>query len=131
MTDEHRETQASEWVVAGASTLLVLTAIGFLVYDAVTAPPTPADIRVAVDSVIAGQASYIAHFTAHNVGGRTGAGVQVSGELRSASEAAAVERSEARLDFVPAGSRRQGGLYFSHDPRRYRVVVHAEGYGTP
>jgi uncharacterized protein (TIGR02588 family) len=121
----------SEWVVAGISTLLVLGVVAFLLYDAITSPATLPEIRVVVDSVVATRTSFIAHFTAQNLGGSTAAGVRISGVLRAAGDTAAVERSTATLDFVPASSNRRGGLFFTHDPRRYRLTVRAEGFNLP
>ena len=121
----------SEWVVAGVSAIITLGAIAFLIYDAVSSPKTPANVRVAVDSVVAAQANFTAHFTAHNVGGATGANVLVAGELRSPTDSAMIERSTVELKFVPARSQRSGGLFFTHDPRRYRLQVRAEGYDAP
>lgn len=125
------ETPLSEWIVAGISTLLVLGAVAFLLYDAIKSPATMPDIRVAVDSVVPGRASFIAHFTAQNLGGSTGARILISGELRAPGDTAAVERSTTTLDFVPASSRRRGGLFFTRDPRRYQLTVRAEGFDSP
>ena len=39
--------------------------------------------------------------------------------------------SEAVLDYVPAGSDREGGLWFSRDPRAGQLTLRAKGYADP
>jgi uncharacterized protein (TIGR02588 family) len=64
-----------------------------------------------------------------NHGGQTAARVNVEGELRGAG--GALETRSAMINYVPAGSERQAGLFFSHDPRQYDVQLWAEGYEQP
>jgi uncharacterized protein (TIGR02588 family) len=125
------ETPRSEWIVAVFSLLLVLGAIGYLVYDTLTSPRLPADIRVSADTVIDGQGNYIVRFAARNVGGSTGASVLIAGELHPATNDSSIERSTATLRFIPGNSTRRGGLFFTHDPRTYRLVLRAEGFSAP
>lgn len=69
-------------------------------------------------------------FTVENRGHMTGAGVSVSGVLLDAA-GATVEESAVTFDFIAPRSREHGGLYFSADPRAYRLRLRAEGYADP
>ena len=53
----------------------------------------------------------------------------VEGEL--AGPDGPIETSEATMDYLPPGSEREGGLFFSRDPRRYEVRLRAKGYVDP
>ena len=35
------------------------------------------------------------------------------------------------MDYLPPGSEREGGLFFSRDPRRHEVRLRAKGYVDP
>ncbi len=118
-----------EWVVAGISTALVVALIAYLVYLGVTAPGTPPQVTVTRETVTAMDGGFVVTFTAHNAGGATAASVQVDGELRA--DTATIEKRSATLRFVPAGATRHGGLFFTHDPRSYRLELSANGYDRP
>ena len=118
-----------EWVVAGLSTVLVLGAAGFLLRDAVEAPPTPARITVEVDSVVPAGEGFLVEFRARNEGHTTAAGLTVEGEVQD--DSGAVEKSQVTLDYVPARGTRKGGLFFTRDPRRGRLELRPQGYGRP
>jgi len=135
-TREQTRPPASEWIIAGISLALVLGAIAFLAYDAMHSPAMPPDVRVSVDSVVRGPANYVARFTARNLGGATAANVEITGELfpdsgATAASSPSLERSTAVIRYIPANSRRSGGLFFTRDPRRFRFVLRAEGFTSP
>ncbi len=109
---------------------IVIAALTFMIYEAVTAPSDPVPKLVArVDTVVPYPSGYVAEFRAINAGDATAANVQVRGELHA--DTGVVERSESTVDFVPARSWRKGGLVFSADPRRYRFDVRVVGYDRP
>lgn len=118
-----------EWAVAVASALVVLAAIGFLVYGAVTGAGTPPEIRVRVERIVPQPHGFVVEFRARNTGGTTAAGVPIRGRLLGAE--GEVESAETTIDYVPPESERRGGLFFQNDPRRYRVEIRAEGYDVP
>lgn len=117
-----------EWVAGAIGLLLVLASVGYMIRAALESP-TPPRVVVAVDSVSTRGGTYLVHFTARNEGRTTAAQVTVEGELRTGSGEPV--RSSTTLDFVPAASRRSGGLYFREDPRGGQLVVRALGYGDP
>jgi uncharacterized protein (TIGR02588 family) len=118
-----------EWVAAAVSTALVLAVVGYLLYDAVARPQTPPAVEVAADTVLRSGGLWLVEFRAVNGGHQTAAAVKVEGALMRADSA--VETSEAVLDYVPGRSVRHGGLFFSRDPRAYRLELRALGYQEP
>jgi uncharacterized protein (TIGR02588 family) len=84
---------------------------------------------VAAVGLVLVEAGYLVRFRAVNRGGQTAAGLLVRGDLKG--EAEVVETSEARLDYLPGGSERQGGLYFRENPDRFRLEIRARGYERP
>ncbi|HLT48639.1 MAG TPA: TIGR02588 family protein [Rubricoccaceae bacterium] len=127
--EHHDETSPLEWALAAASALLVLGVIGFLLYEAAAEPPTPPAVTVDVVGVRPSGNGYVVEFEAHNEGGETAARLTVEGTLVAGAEE--VEASEATLDYVPAGGRRGGGLFFTRDPRAYRLDLRPTGYARP
>lgn len=123
-------TSAVEWIVAGASGLLILFVIAYLSYDAVARPSTPPDVVVTVDSTARLTRNFVAYFSARNGGSATAAAVRLTAELRAPNDSV-LERSTVVVNFIPAASTQRGGFYFSRDPRGLRVAARAEGYTRP
>ena len=42
-----------------------------------------------------------------------------------------MEMGETIIDYVLSHSSRQGGLFFSQDPRKYPLQLRAKGYAAP
>ncbi len=118
-----------EWLVAGASAALVLALIGYLVLLGVGSRASPPALSVQRDTVLATDHGYVVTFVARNSGGSTARGVEIRGEL--VADTGTVEKRTATLHFVPAGASRRGGLFFQHDPSRYRLELSPEGYDVP
>lgn len=126
---ETRGTSRLEWVLAAFGALLVLGAVGHLLYEALAEPATPPDVRVEVVGVRPVGGGYLAEFRAENRGRSTAARLSVEGTLRQG--ATTVETASATLDYLPAEGSRRGGLFFSRDPRAYALDVRAVGYERP
>lgn len=122
-------TSAWEWAIAAVGALVVLSAVGFLLHDALTSPSTPPRIEITVDSVVATEHGHVVEFRARNHGYRTAARLLVEGEIRS--DTGTVEKAQATIDYVPAQSSRRGGLLFEHDPRSHTLEVRGKGYDAP
>lgn len=135
-SDEGREgsrsrdgTSPLEWVVAGLSALLVLGTIAFLLHDALAAPSSPPRVTVEADSIHRAGPGWLVEFRATNDGQTTAGGLTVEGTLEA--DTGTVERSQATIDYVPAGGTRKGGLYFTKDPARHRLKLRPTGYDRP
>jgi uncharacterized protein (TIGR02588 family) len=119
-----------EWVAAALGAAVVLAAIGFMIYEAMTGGPHPiARITVEVDTIVPYSSGYVVEFRAINEGDASAARVVVSGELRS--DTGVVERAEVTVDYVPARSWRKGGFVFAKDPRAHRVELRSKGFDRP
>jgi uncharacterized protein (TIGR02588 family) len=119
----------TEWGAAAVGLVLLLGSIGVSVSRAVQGSPTPPDIVVTVTAVSPVASGYRVEFTAENKGGSAGAGVVVEGRLTGASPADQV--SHVTLDYLPAGSTREAGLFFRSDPRSGTLALRATGYEKP
>ena len=108
---------------------MLVGTIGFLVWHGVGRDEAPPDVRVVVESVLELQNGYLVRFRAVNQGGSTAAQLLVEGEL--AGPGGPIETSEATLDYLPPRSDREGGLFFTRDPRRLDLRLRAKGYAKP
>ena len=119
-----------EHVAAAVGALVVVAAVGFMVYEALTVPRGAVpELAVRVDSIIPQGRQHLVRFTIRNDGDATAARVQVEGELRA--DTGAVEKSQTSLDYVPAGSQRQAGVIFTRDRTRYRLRLRPLGWERP
>jgi uncharacterized protein (TIGR02588 family) len=118
-----------EWIVGGLGALLVGGTIAFLLYHALARDSTPPDVRVVEQRVFVLQDRYLVQFRAFNQGGAAAAQLTIEGELVGPD--GTTETSDAVLDYVPARSSREGGLWFSADPRAGQLTVRATGYAEP
>jgi len=133
--DESGETQAREmpspleWAVGAVSLALVLAVAGFILNDAVRNPASPPRITFEVDSIVRAGRGHLVEFRARNTGRSTAAGVEVEGELLG--DTGSVETTQVTIDYVPARGTTAAGLFFSEDPRRYRLEIRPKGYDRP
>ena len=119
-----------EWVVFGVGLILVLSTLGYLVYDGATAPDTPPDVEVRLGEPRRGGAGFLVPVTVVNRGGRTAEGVLVEVVLEGAGPREP-ERGEFTLAFLPRGGTREGWVTFRSDPRQGRLTARALGYEEP
>jgi uncharacterized protein (TIGR02588 family) len=120
-----------QWVIAGVGALLILGTAGYLVYRGMAAPETPPDVKLHVLRIEASGDGYVAVVEARNHGAKTAAGLKIVGELLRSGES--IEQSEFVIDYLPPDSLREGGLFFSNDPRAEGMELRMEpaGYHEP
>src|SRR5262245_60879011 len=118
-----------EWIVAGFGLVLLLGVLSLLLADAWVNRGAAADVAVEVESTTRVANGYRTSFKAINRGGETAAGVVIEGEIRR--NGGMVERSWITLDYLPAGSEKQGAFFFTEDPRRFELTIRALGYEKP
>lgn len=123
------DTPVTEWIVVALGAVLVVGAVGYMTWFGLTRQDGPPRLVVTATSIEAAPEGFTVAFTAHNAGAATAATVLVSGELWDGGRMVAVSRT--MLDYVPEKSDRRGGLFFTLDPRQYRLVLRAEGYSEP
>jgi uncharacterized protein (TIGR02588 family) len=121
-----------EWATAALGVVLVVAAVGALLYEGLARPTPPPDVTVRVERVLPVRAGFLLEFVAVNRGSETAAGLTVRGELRARGAGApALETREAALDYLPGRSERKGGLFYARDPRTHAVTLQALGYQEP
>lgn len=119
-----------EWVAAAAGLLLVLASVGVLAYHAWTGEadhPRPSVRVLSIEQQPA--AGWLVAVRVRNGAQATAAALRLTGRLRQGSEV--VEESKLELQHLPGGSSREGGLFFSRDPRLHRLEWAFESYEEP
>ncbi len=124
-----QKTPLLEWIVAGIGLILVVGAIGFMLYQAVSSTSAPPVIEIKVESAVANKTGYLVVFEARNTGEQTASNVAIEGEIKNGDES--VEKSGVAMDYIPSHSVRKGGLYFTKNPQPFDLQVRAEGYEKP
>ncbi len=117
------------WGIGLLGLALVLGSIGFALYEAVAGNSSPPDVTVQVIEILPAQNGFLVEFRVVNEGGTTAAGLTIEGELRNGTEI--VEASDTTVEYVPSHSEREGGVFFTRDPRQYELQLRAKGYETP
>ena len=121
-----------QWIVGAMALLLVLGGIGILFYDEWGSPSLPPLVSVRATRIVAQPAGgYVVEFVAANRGGVTARALTVEGRLLDVEAGQEVGKSTATITWVPPRAEREGGLFFSHDPRRYRLEIKPGGYERP
>lgn len=118
-----------EWVVAGIGAVLVVAAIGYLIYFAQVTPSGPALIALEQGPIERNGDGYVVTVVVTNEGATTAAAVEIEGVLSRGG--VAIETASATLDYVPRFSHRNAGLYFDTDPRTVDFTMRALGYTEP
>jgi uncharacterized protein (TIGR02588 family) len=129
--EEEKLKDAPSWVwgIALLGLAMVVGSIGFMLYEAVAGDMSPPDVTVGIDVVLPTRNGYLVRFRAVNEGGTTAEGVTIEGELSNGTES--VETSNTTIEYVPSHSEREGGLYFTLDPKQYELRLRAKGYENP
>ena len=136
MAADHRKSSKApkepllEWIAAGAGLVLTLGMMAVIGREALRGDPVqPPAIEMRVERITPAPPGFVAEVVAINRSGGTAAAVQVEGALKSGESE--VETSSLTFDYVPGHAQRRGGLFFTRDPRRYRLEVRALGYQAP
>ena len=119
-----------EWVVFGVGLLLVVSTLGYLVYDGAASPDTPPDIGVRLGEPRPGGPGFLVPVAVVNRGGQTAGGVMVEVTLETGG-AAEPERGEVTFAFLPRGGTREGWVAFRSDPRAGKLTARVHGYEKP
>ena len=125
-----REITVWEWIIAGVGLILVVAALGTTAYRAVTEESTPPIIEISIIEPVVPMANgYLVKFQVKNTGTQTAASLTVEGSLNRGGES--VETSTTTLNYAPANSRREGGLFFTKNPNEFELNIRALGYEKP
>ena len=122
-------TPVVEWICAAFAVVLVISATGFIAYRGWTREDEPPQLSFTVNSIVAQKEAFLVTVNAVNHGGKTAADVKVEGEL--SGPGGIMEKSEMTFQYLPPNSERKGGLFFTHDPRRFKLELKARSYVAP
>ncbi len=64
-----------------------------------------------------------------NNGTTTAAALVLEGELRNGMQT--VEKSTVTMNYVPAGSTRKAGIYFTNDPKSFDLILTPKSFEQP
>jgi uncharacterized protein (TIGR02588 family) len=117
-----------EWAIGGLGAIIFFVMLTLLIASSVTSRDLPPSINVEVERVTAVEGGYVLEFTARNDSDVTAAEIAVVADLRAGEE---TQHREARFDYLPPRSERQGGFFFEGDPRAGALELRAEGYSEP
>ncbi len=126
---EVAEPPALEWLAAAVGLILVVGAVGFMIYQAVVQKHTPPNISVSVDSINPTDSGFLVGFRITNRGAMTASALTIEGELKKNGES--IEKSSATIDYAPSHSERRGGLIFTKNPKDFDLQIRATSYEEP
>lgn len=127
--DKRQGTPWLAWSASGVGLLLAVGGIGYILWDGISRGGQPPSVQVEAERIVERQPGYIVEIRATNQSGSTAATVVIEGELKRDGQT--IETSEATFDFIPGGSERRGGLYFTQDPRQLELEFRPKGYTRP
>lgn len=105
-----------EWLVFAISLVLVITTLGYLVYDGATFSETPPNVELELGKVQAqAKDRFIVPITAINRSEITAEGVQIEVTLNDNGKEQ--ENAQFEIAFLPRHSTREGWVTFTTDPR--------------
>lgn len=117
-----------ETLVSLLSALLLLGAIGFLVWEGVslTEPPT---FEAETGAVWHSDGRYYLPLVVRNSGGESVQNLGLNVTLEEGART--VAQAETAIVWLPAHSQRRAVVIFDQDPKAYRIVTSFEGYEPP
>lgn len=117
------------WGIGLLGLIFILGSIGLALYEAALGDSSPPDVTVQLEQITPAKNGFLVEFRVINEGGTTAAGLVVEGTLQNGNEI--IESSNTTVEYAPSHSERQGGLFFTQDPRQYELQLRATGYETP
>ena len=104
-----------EWLVFAASLILVLSTLGYLVYDAATFGEAPPNIEFQLGQPQQRSNRFVVPVSVTNRGDETAQGVHIEVTLESGGQEQ--ENADFEIAFLPRHSTRKGWVTFKTDPR--------------
>lgn len=104
-----------EWLVFVASLVLVVSTLGYLIYDTATLKNAPPSIQFQLGKPQSQLNHFIVPVSVTNQGDETAEGVQV--EVVLESDGKEQENAQFEIAFLPRHSTREGWVTFETDPR--------------
>ena len=119
-----------EWVTFAVGFVLVVSTLGYLIYDAATVSEAPPQIEFKLGTPQSQSQQFIVPVSVKNTGDQTAENVQIEVVLESGGEEQ--ERGEFQIAFLPRRATREGWVTFQTDPRTAsRIKARALGFEKP
>lgn len=128
-TGNRQITSVWEKITASIGLLLVLSSVGFILFQGIWGNETPPDVQISIESIQPVSTGYLVKFTSKNEGGSSLAGVVVQAQLTKGEDK--IETSQTTIEFLPANSLRKGGFFFRNNPKMFRLEARTLGYQEP
>jgi len=118
-----------EWIASGVGLLLTVGVFGLIGWQALNDASSSPVIIVETTEVSPVAGGYRVNVRAHNTGGAVASQVRIEGTLSRGN--GSNEIGDVVLDYIPGHSTREGGLFFTQDPRAGGLSVRAAGFAKP
>jgi uncharacterized protein (TIGR02588 family) len=119
-----------EWAIASVGAVAILSLIAFFIFQGMVEEKAPADVVIQQQPVVQVQGGYLVPIQMRNLGGNTAEGLEVEGTLKGRA-GTTIETSETTIEYLPPYSKKEGGLFFTKDPRQYNLELRPKGYEVP
>ncbi len=127
---ERGKTPWLELAIGGSGALIVLSMVGYLLYDAVgRGGEKPVDIVLEQGPFVEQTAGWRASVVVHNLGDRPAEAVELRAELQTGD--GEVEEATLTLAFLPPRGSVEGAFLFEGDPNGGDLRLLAVGYLDP
>jgi uncharacterized protein (TIGR02588 family) len=123
-----REIPMLEWIASGLGLVFVIGSASAILYYAAD-QDLPPRLRAEAMHIASVPSGFLVQVAVHNDGGAAAAAVTVEGSLQR--DGKTIDEATTTFDYVPAHSTANGGLVFSHDPRRHQLELEANAYMDP
>lgn len=119
-----------EWLIFAVSLVLVVSTLGYLIYDATLSSETPPNIEVQLGETQPQGQTFLVPVIAINKGEQTAETVQIEVVLEKNGKEE--ESAELSIQFLPRGAKRSGWVTFETDPRTVdNIKSRAVGFEKP
>lgn len=119
-----------EWIIFAVGLVLVVSTLGYLIYDATTSSEAPPNIEVQLGETQPQGKNFLVPVIATNNGKQTAETVQI--EVVLEKDGKEEESAELSIQFLPRGAKRSGWVTFETDPRKAdNIKSRAVGFEKP
>ena len=118
-----------EWLLGTFGLALLVSGVFFLVYRALTHPDEPGAVVATVTDVHDVGNTYVVRFNVRNYGSETLSHLHLTARLTDGN--VQIESAPAFVDYLPAHSEQEGGVYLRNDPRGFTLQIDPAGYTKP
>jgi uncharacterized protein (TIGR02588 family) len=118
-----------EWLLGIFGILLLASIVSLLVYEGLTHGDEPGAVVVTVTGIRDVGNVHLVKFSVRNEGSETLNQLHLTARLTDGNRQ--IESAQALIDYLPARSEQEGGVYLRNDPHRYALQIDPAGYMKP